>query len=255
MQTANMEKIQDSTLTIDSADALYYSLEIAGVGVRTYAFVIDWHIRLLFALLWIFVAMMLLPDLNGIDEVFSDETGSTAAAAIIFLPAAIGFFFYHPLLEVLMRGRTPGKRIAGIRLVTARGHIPGSGSLLIRNIFRIIDSLPAAYTVGVIFCIFTKNHIRIGDMAAGTILIYENKTKSTISDIIEQTLNTLIPADDYELLIDITERWKQLLPENRLQLGHQFLKKIGDDFHTENDRELKKHLVKLKDELIDKSHS
>lgn len=252
-----MEKIQDSTLTIDSADALHYSLDIAGVGARTYAFVIDWHIRLLFALLWIFVSMTLMFNVDGIGEIFSEETGNTATAVIIFLPAAIGYFFYHPILEILMHGRTPGKRIAGVRLVSTRGHIPSIGSLLIRNIFRIIDSMPTIYTVGLMVCIFTKNHVRIGDMAAGTILVYENKTSSTISDIVEQTLNTSIPADDYELLLDIIERWGQLQSENRLQLGHQFLRKIGNDFQTEteNDKELKKHLVKLKDKLIDKSHS
>ena len=242
-------------MTIDSADALHYSLEIAGVGVRTYAFVIDWHIRLLFALLWIFVGMTLMTNINDIGELFSDETDNTATAIIIFLPAAIGYFFYHPILEILMQGRTPGKRIAGVRLVTAQGHIPSIGSLLIRNIFRIIDSLPAIYTVGLIVCIFTKDHVRIGDMAAGTILIYENRTSSTISDIVEQTLNTTIPAEDYELLLDIIERWGQLQPDNRLQLGHQFLRKINHDYHTDNDRELKKHLLQLKDKLIDKTHS
>lgn len=249
-----MEKIQDSTLTIDSADALHYSLDVAGVGVRSYAFVIDWHIRLLFALLWIFVAMTLMTNIKDISEVFSENTGGTADALIIFLPAAIGYFFYHPILEILMHGRTPGKSIAGIRIVTNRGHIPGIGSLLIRNIFRIIDSLPAIYTVGLVVCIFTKNNIRIGDLAAGTMLVYENKTNSTISDIVEQTLSTTIPADDYELLLDIIERWGQLQPENRLQLGHQFLRKIDDDYQTDDHHELKKYLVKLKDKLIDRSH-
>lgn len=249
-----MEITRDTSLAIDSADALHYSLEIAGVGVRTYAFVIDWHIRLLFAILWIFVAMTLLTNIDDIGEVFSEESDSIAAAVIIFLPAAIGYFFYHPILEILMHGRTPGKRIAGVRLVTAQGHVPGIGSLLIRNIFRIIDSLPAIYTVGLIVCIFSKNHIRIGDMAAGTILVYENRSDSTISDIVEQTLSTTIPADDYELLLDIIERWGQLQPEKRIELGHRFLHKIGNDFHTEDDRELKENLVKLKDKLIDKPH-
>ena len=45
-----------------------------------------------------------------------------------------------------MRGRTPGKRIAGVRLVTREGDIPGVGALLLRNVFRLLDSLPALPT-------------------------------------------------------------------------------------------------------------
>jgi len=245
-----VEKTKEETLSIDSADALHYSLDIAGVGARSYAFVIDWHIRLLFALLWIYIVMVLLLKISNFQEIFPENTDNSSAAIIIFLPAAIGYFLYHPILEILMHGRTPGKRIADVRLVTPQGHIPGSGSLLIRNIFRIVDSLPGIYTIGLIVTIFTKNHIRIGDMAAGTILVYENKTKDTITNVVAQTLNTSIPPADYELLLEIMDRWDNLLPENRLQLGHQLLSRIGDNFHTQKPNELKKHLINLKDNLI-----
>ena len=247
-----MEQIKESTLTINSADALHYSLDIAGVGARSYAFVVDWHIRLLFAIIWIYVTMVLLLNISDFQDVFADETGDSTAAFIIFLPAAIGYFFYHPVLEVFMHGRTPGKNIAGVRLVTTQGHIPGTGSLLIRNIFRLIDSLPGIYTIGLVVCIFTKKNIRIGDMAAGTILIYENKTESTITDIINHTIDTSIAAEDYELLLDITARWKQLTPDNRLLLGHKLLVKIGSDYQTDKVGELETHLNKLKTELINK---
>jgi len=245
-----VEETKKETLSIDSADALHYSLDIAGVGARSYAFVIDWHIRLLFALIWIYISMVLLLNINDFQEIFPENADNTSGAIIIFLPAAIGYFFYHPVLEILMHGRSPGKRIADVRLVTAQGHTPGSGSLLIRNIFRIVDGLPGIYTIGLIVTIFTKNHIRIGDMAAGTILVYENKTKDSITSVVTQTLNTSIPAADYELLLEIMDRWDNLLPENRLQIGHQLLSKIGDDFHTEKPKELKKHLSKLKDSLV-----
>ncbi|VAW52386.1 hypothetical protein MNBD_GAMMA06-771 [hydrothermal vent metagenome] len=249
-----METTKDATLTISSADALHYSLEIAGIGARAYAFVIDWHIRLLFALLWLYASITLIPGIGSIQEFFSEDFDSTTnstviTTTIIFLPAVIGYFFYHPILEILMHGRTPGKRIADVRLVTTQGHIPDAGSLLIRNVFRIIDSLPGVYTIGIVVCLFTKKHIRIGDIAAGTILVYENKADTTITDVVKQTLNATIPAGDYELLLEIINRWEQLLPEKRLQLGHQLLSKISDDFHTEKDRELKKHLIKLKNKL------
>ena len=67
---------------------------------------------------------------------------------IVVLPSLALYFLYHPILEVLMKGRTPGKRIAGVRLVKRDGGVPGVGALLIRNVFRLIDSLPFAYCIG-----------------------------------------------------------------------------------------------------------
>ena len=73
-----------------------------------------------------------------------------------------------------MRGRTPGKRIAGVRLVTREGDIPGAGALLLRNIFRLLDSLPVCYLVGLATVVFTEHHVRVGDLAAGTLLVMDH---------------------------------------------------------------------------------
>ena len=66
----------------------------------------------------------------------------------VVLPALAIYFLYHPVLELAMRGRTPGKRSAGIHVVTRDGSAPSAGALLVRNVFRLIDSLPVAYGVG-----------------------------------------------------------------------------------------------------------
>ena len=49
-----------------------------------------------------------------------------------------------------MRGRTPGKRMAGVRIVARDGGAPSVGALLVRNVFRLIDSLPLLYGVGLV---------------------------------------------------------------------------------------------------------
>ena len=53
------------------------------------------------------------------------------------------------------------------------GSAPGAGALLVRNVFRLIDSLPVLYCVGLVAVIATREHLRVGDMAAGTLLVYE----------------------------------------------------------------------------------
>src|SRR5262249_48759921 len=69
-------------------------------------------------------------------------------------------------------GRTPGKRMVGIEIIATDGSAPGVGAILTRNVFRLIDSFPGAYAVGLIATMATRNGVRIGDMAAGTLLVY-----------------------------------------------------------------------------------
>ena len=141
------------------------TLNIAGPGNRSYAFVIDWHIRLLLSGAWLILASFALK---------LSLSARSQDALLSLLPAAILYFLYHPILEVSMRGSTPGKRIAGIRIVTRNGGVPGTAALLIRNVFRLIDSLPTLYVIGLVSCFVTANRIRIGDMAAGTLLVLDD---------------------------------------------------------------------------------
>src|SRR6185437_14966824 len=110
-------------------------LEIAGPGSRSYAFIIDWQIRVLVALAW-FAIVLFLVRIEAV-RVRLGYVGGLLALALYLL--------YHPVLEVLMQGRTPGMRRAGVRLVTRSGGTPGIGALLIRNAFRLLDMLPALY--------------------------------------------------------------------------------------------------------------
>lgn len=236
----------NNLIYVNSADAMSYALEIAGVGARSYAFVLDWHIRLLAALVWIYLAAFLFYDLSVFSTMFEENTANAAAAWVVFLPAAIVYFFYHPILEIAMHGSTPGKRAAGVRLMTLEGFTPGIGSILIRNIFRLIDSLPGVYTVGLTVAIFTRNHVRIGDIAAGTVLVYEKDTgKQSLSDVAQQSLNSSLSPENYDLLLELLERWQELDKQQRIHLGQQFLNRISDEFLTEDPAQLKTHLQKL----------
>jgi uncharacterized membrane protein SpoIIM required for sporulation len=72
-----------------------------------------------------------------------------------------------------MQGRTPGKRMTGLRLLTPEGQVPSVIALIIRNVFRIVDSMPVFYVVGLMFVMFNRRHQRLGDLAAGTVLAVE----------------------------------------------------------------------------------
>ena len=126
-------------LTVDSVTGIEVSLAVAGPGARSYAFIIDWHIRLTLALAWYVVATLIC---NGGLSLAAPVTHEQRWFALAVLPAFAIYFLYHLVVEVALHGRTPGKRRAGIRVVTRSGGPPGPGALLVRNVFRLIDSLP-----------------------------------------------------------------------------------------------------------------
>jgi uncharacterized RDD family membrane protein YckC len=234
--------VADDQVHVQSATGVDLMLHIAGPGSRSYAFVIDWHIRLLLAAAWLLLASFLLKlsvNPRSEDALFS------------VLPAAIIYFLYHPILEVALRGRTPGKRMAGVALVTRSGGTPGTAALLIRNVFRLIDSLPALYVVGLVACCVTANRIRIGDMAAGTLLVLDDAAAGkSLSRLEALAAGSPLPLDALELVDQVLERWPTLEPANRSQIARALLARLepaadGAPLPVLTDEELRARLAAL----------
>jgi uncharacterized RDD family membrane protein YckC len=228
-------------------------LELAGVGSRSYAFVTDWHVRLLFVLAWLGLVLLIFgADALGNDFDLIDE-GLTWAVYFVSLPPLLVYFLYHPVLEILMQGRTPGKRLAGVRIVTADGRTPGVGAVLVRNLFRLVDSLPGFYLIGLAVALATKHKVRVGDLAAGTILVYESRVRvESVRTATRLALSRSLPAADQELLLDLLERWGALQRARRIHLARRFLVKVGEAVPQEDspaavDRALFARLTALAD--------
>jgi uncharacterized membrane protein SpoIIM required for sporulation/uncharacterized RDD family membrane protein YckC len=158
------------TIDVPSATGVDARIVVAGPGARAIAFVLDWLIRGGLSLVYLLAASLLIlgnltfaagPD----DEVLWYLAG--------VLPATAIYFLYHLILEPLLDGRTPGKRMTGVRVLTTDGLTPSVGALVTRNVIRILDSLPAFYVVGLLFIMFGKRHLRLGDLAAGTVVAVE----------------------------------------------------------------------------------
>jgi uncharacterized RDD family membrane protein YckC len=208
----------DEQISVHSATGVDSTLSIAGPGNRSYAFVIDWHIRLLAAAAWLLLASVVLKlslSLRCRDALLS------------VLPAAVIYFLYHPIVEIAMRGRTPGKRMARLRIVDRAGGVPGTPALLIRNIFRLIDSLPTLYVVGLVTCFFTSNRVRLGDMAAGTLLVLDDAPAAESRARLEALAAASgLPFDALELVDQLLERWPSLEPRNRIQIARSLLARL-----------------------------
>jgi uncharacterized RDD family membrane protein YckC len=217
----------DDALQIESITGVDLNLKIAGPGGRSYAFVIDWHIRLLLALAWFVVGTVVYT--GGLTLLSSEDSAFSGYAFAAILPAAMIYFLYHPVVEIVMAGRTPGKRMAGIRIVTQTGEVPGAGALLIRNVLRLVDSLPGFYAIGLVATILTDQSVRIGDMAAGTLLVYDEDTSDDAFEAVSADAMDSIGLENLQLARELVDRWPDLDPGTRLELGQKFLARLDED--------------------------
>jgi uncharacterized RDD family membrane protein YckC len=106
-----------------------------------------------------------------------------AAMGLAFLgPLGLGLWFilcflaqwlYPVFFEVLGSGRTLGKRWLNLRVLMLDGRPIGWGPSLIRNLLRVVDGLPGAYTVGLVSILLTRDFQRVGDIVAGTLVVYD----------------------------------------------------------------------------------
>jgi len=199
-------------LLLDSVTGVDLALPVAGAGARCYAFVIDWLIRAILFAAWYGVAALIY---NGRWSLAAPLNPDPRWFVFVVAPAAGTYFLYHIVLELALHGRTPGKRVAGIHIVARDGSSPKVGALLTRNVFRLVDSLPLFYGVGLVATLVTKDHIRIGDMAAGTLLAYER------ADV------ALPNAAGAEIASDLLSRWSALTLDTRRQLAVEILSRYG----------------------------
>jgi uncharacterized RDD family membrane protein YckC len=213
-------------LSVDSATGIDVTLPLAGAGARSYAFVVDWHIRLVLGLAWYGAAALLYNYLrDGSLSVAPPPDNDARWFGAVLVPALALYFLYHPLLELIMRGSTPGKRLAGVRVVTRDGGAPSAGALLVRNVFRLIDSLPLAYGLGLTLVALTREHVRCGDMAAGTLLVYESS--SLHFAVLPATTAGALDVATAELIAELLTRWPLLTAQARASLARALLGRCG----------------------------
>jgi uncharacterized RDD family membrane protein YckC len=210
---------------VDSASGTEVSLPLAGAGARSFAFIVDWHIRALLALTWYAAAALLY---NGRLSLAPPLINSPRWFGAVVMPALMIYFLYHLVLEPALGGSTPGKRMAGVRIVSRDGTAAGVGALLVRNVFRLIDSLPVCYGLGLTLVGVTREQVRCGDMAAGTLLVYEQSATYLAVALPGATGASGLDAAGAELVAELLQRWPELAPEARAELGRRLLARCGD---------------------------
>ncbi|MDR6916130.1 putative RDD family membrane protein YckC [Pseudomonas sp. 3296] len=150
----------DTRHQVETPEGIDLPLRPAGLMVRALAFAIDLGIRgLILGLLFIVLA-------------FLGKLGAGLGSILLFGVS----WWYMVLFEVLNQGRSPGKQWMGLRVVQDDGTPIGWSASLLRNLLRFVDLLPFGYFLGAISCLQHPTFKRLGDLAAGTLVIYREQT-------------------------------------------------------------------------------
>jgi uncharacterized RDD family membrane protein YckC len=167
--------LSSDQISIDTPELVAIELPLAGIGSRFIALLVDYLIWGAGMVLVYFVAYLLLPALY----IFNRISAQWAEAIVIF----VFFLFnwgYFTLFEAFWNGRTPGKRVARIRVIQRSGRSIGLVESMARNLVRYVDQLPFFYAVGVITMFVTRQHQRLGDLAAGTLVVREREPENAL---------------------------------------------------------------------------
>lgn len=152
----------DTLQTVELAEGVEIRLRIAGPLLRGGAYFIDLLIRSA-----VMAVCGLIFSLAGI------AIGGKVAQGLVLLTWFLMDWFYPVIFEAGKRGATPGKRIVGLRVVQSTGSPITLGQAIIRNFMRFIDGMPLfTYAIGFGSCFASKRFQRLGDLAAGTVVIY-----------------------------------------------------------------------------------
>jgi len=202
----------DTIRQYETPEGILLQLKMAGPVARACAWAIDMAIK---AGIYTLVSM------------FGAFLGGLGMAFIM-----IGFFlleWFYPVVFEIHSGATPGKKAMGLVVVNDNGTPITLAASLIRNLLRVADFLPLLYGVGLISMLINRNYQRLGDMVAGTLVVYRerDKTDVTIPKVAAKPPPGRLTVDELRNLIAFAERSNQLSEERRIELATQLYDLTG----------------------------
>jgi uncharacterized RDD family membrane protein YckC len=222
---------------IETPENVDLQRRLAGIGSRSLAGLID-HLMIagLYGVL-ILLFLLFRVDLITLGADAVDQADAFVSALLIFASFLIywGYFF---LFEMWMNGQTPGKKYFKIRVVRQEGGAVTFHAIAIRSLLRAVDFLPALYAVAGITMFVARKSQRLGDLAAGTVVISEELPNYAARDSSKQSVVDDLPATaaalkathlsprEYRLLHNYWLRRDQLTSEARYRLLPQLLRPI-----------------------------
>lgn len=219
--------MQEETLDINTPENVAFGYRVAGIGSRFLATLVDTAIIALLQII-VVVTYYFILDLMGIDP---DGGTSAWVAAVLGLVIFLFYWGYYIFFEMLWNGQSLGKRWTGLRVIRTDGTPITLSESLIRNLTRVIDFLPAFYGVGIITMFIDKQSRRLGDLAAGTLVVYD-RAPITIQEIAVKRIVNLAPQG-LSLGVDLNDFPVERLTNDDLNLIEDFLMRRDQLTHRE----------------------
>jgi uncharacterized RDD family membrane protein YckC len=166
-------------LDIDTPEQISLELPLAGIGSRFLALTLDSLIQVGVVIVLIvmgWIVSVSYSELSGAADKFFSETVGTIV--LVLVPFCL-YWGYFAFFEILWQGQTPGKRVAGLRVIHQTGRPMTAVECIGRNLIRAIDMQPIGiYAVGLICMMCNKQNRRVGDFVVGTIVVHDKALDS-----------------------------------------------------------------------------
>jgi uncharacterized RDD family membrane protein YckC len=168
---------QGDRITVDTPELITLELPLAGIGSRFLAMTLDTVIQVLLYTAGIFAVV-------GISKYASFLPLSLAWLPKSWLPALLVLFLfsvywgYFAAFELFWKGKTPGKRAAGIRAVKDSGRALNVYEVIGRNLMRAVDWLPGVYGAGIVTMMISSRNQRLGDLLVGSIVVHDKTAEA-----------------------------------------------------------------------------
>lgn len=184
---------------------------------------------------------------SSLPDSLRGNRGAIIGFAAIGLAVILGFLItigYYIFFEMVWNGQSPGKRTAGIRVLSAEGRPITLGQSLLRNLLRLVDILPTSYMLGLSVMLLNRRAQRLGDIAAGTVVVKVQREASPrllpltgAERPLAPQLAAAIEDEDVALARDFLLRRNDLPGARRAELAeriaqrlrHRLGPRLGDD--------------------------
>jgi uncharacterized RDD family membrane protein YckC len=160
-------------LSIETPEQVALEFPLAGVGSRFLALAIDMLVQLA-------IGVLVFAVVAGTWSLVRARAGGPWFLAIAVIAVFLLFYGYFAGFEAFWHGQTPGKRLVGLRVLSVTGRPARIDEAILRNLLRVIDQLPGVYAIGIITMLVSSRNQRLGDLAAGTVVVHEKALSAPV---------------------------------------------------------------------------
>ncbi len=242
-------------LSVETPEQININYQIAGIGSRFFAALLDTLLLGIIVIIGTYVNDNFIAELGAF---FGNWLGAIGGIVVFAI-----FWGYFMIFEITTNGQSPGKLALGLRVIKEGGYPISFADSAIRNLMRIVDFLPFCYGTGLLVMLLNRNWQRLGDLAAGTLVVKTTRTKmknmrgnvnqnSLPINVATQEMMysswikpMLVTEHEWNLILDYFHRHAELTAIRRLELSRTIGKPIAEKMEGKGSINYHKFLMEV----------